>query len=149
MYLDEPVSKWPPLRVTWSKDPDGRDWAFDGDPPEWAAPVGKLRLGSALTAEIHAHLIYARKIDCVEELREGAIDDKIEDVINHWKDGDALTPPVLRIVEINGVKKIDIADGNHRFNVAHLTGEIKITFLASPVDSASLEALIPSLVWKP
>lgn len=148
MYLEKPVGAWPALQVTWSEEPDERYWAFDGDIPDWAVPAGKLRLGYALISEIHAHLIYARKIDCVEELREGAIDDKIEDVINHLKDGDALTPPVLRIVKINGVIKIDIADGNHLFNVAHLTGEINIAFLASPVDSVSLEALIPSLVWK-
>lgn len=148
MYINKQVSKWPPLQVTWNEDPDERKWAFDGDPPAWAAPVGKLRLGYALTAEIHEHLIYARKIHSVGELREGAIDDKIEDVINHWKNGDALTPPVLRIVEINGVKKIDIGDGNHRFNVAYLSGEINVPFLALPADSACLESLIPSLAWK-
>jgi len=148
MYLDEPVSNWPQLQVTWSEKPNERYMAFDGDIPEWAAPPENLLLGHALISDIHVHLIYARRIDNVEQLREGAIDDKIEEVINHWINGDALTPPALRIVEINSVKKIDIPGGNHRFNVANLSGENTINFLASSSDSQSLEELIPSLKWK-
>ncbi|PQY25368.1 hypothetical protein CDU03_20005 [Cronobacter sakazakii] len=85
--------------------------AFDGDIPDWAHPPEKLRLGYALTSEIHAHLIYVSKIHSVEELREGAVDDKIEAVINCWKESKALTPPALRIVNDEGVEKIYIAGG--------------------------------------
>ncbi|GEM_PF-6255425 len=149
MYLEKPVGEWPALQVTWSEDPDERYWAFDGDIPDWAVPAGKLRLGYALISEIHVHLIYVSKIHSVEELREGAVDDKIEDIINCWKEGKALTPPALRIVNDESVQKIYIAGGNHRFNVAYLTGLKLIAFLACPADAAYLTALIPSLVWKP
>ncbi|EMW0831575.1 MULTISPECIES: hypothetical protein [Enterobacteriaceae] len=148
MYLEKPVGEWPALKVTWSEEPDERDWAFDGDIPDWAVPTGKLRLGYALISEIHAHLTYASKIHSVDELREGAVDDKIEEVINCWKDGKALTPPALRIVNDKGVKKIYIAGGNHRFNVAYLSGEETIAFLASSTDWQNLEEFIPSLEWK-
>ena len=149
MYLEKPVSEWPVLQVTWSEEPNERDWAFDGNIPDWAVPTGNLLLGYALISEIHAHLAYASKIHSVEELREGAVDDKIEAVINYWKEGKALTPPALWIFDNDGVKKIHIAGGNHRFNVARLSGEEKIAFLARPADSVYLKNLIPSLVWKP
>lgn len=148
MYLEKPVGEWPRFQVMWSEEPDERDLAFDSNIPDWATPTKELRLGYALISEIHAHLIYASKIHSVEELREGAVDDKIEDVINWWIEGKALTPPALRVVNDNGVKKICIAGGNHRFNVAYLTGEEKIAFLASSTDLRALENFIPSLKWK-
>ncbi|MFH7803461.1 hypothetical protein [Enterobacter cloacae] len=148
MYLEKSVGEWPALKVTWSEEPDERNWAFDGEIPDWAVPIGELRLGYALILEIHAHLTYASKIHTVDELREGAVDDKIEGVINCWKDGKALTPPALRIVNAGGVKEIHIAGGNHRFNVAYLSGVETIAFLASSTDSQDLEEFIPSLIWK-
>lgn len=101
-----------------------------------------------MISEIHNHLIFVRKIHTIEELREGAVDDKVEEVIDHWKEGFALTPPALRIVEVNGVKLLDIAGGNHRFNVANLCGVTMIDFLASSADTQDLNTLIPSIKWK-
>lgn len=73
--------------------------------------TGQLRPGYALISETHAHLTCAGKIHAVGELREGAVDDKTEDVINCWKEGKALTPPALRKVNDKGIRKIDIEAG--------------------------------------
>ncbi|MFK3843855.1 MULTISPECIES: hypothetical protein [Serratia] len=144
MYIDQLIAAWPRLTVKWSLDPQKWHLAFDGDVPDWAK---NLRLGRAQLAEIHKHLCFNSKICSVEELRDGGAADKVEKVINHWQQGDALTPPALCIINERNVDKILIAGGNHRFNVAYLTGEITIYFLASCNDSAGLQNFMPSLVW--
>lgn len=147
MYIDQPVAAWPRLTIKWSLDPQKWHLAFDGEIPAWANPLQNLRLGKALTSDIHKHLCFNSKIHSVEELREGCDEDKAKKVINHWQQGDALTPPALRIINEKNVDKIFIAGGNHRFNVVYLTGEKMIYFLASCNDSAGLQDFIPSLAW--
>ncbi|GLH22924.1 hypothetical protein ENT52713_03200 [Enterobacter sp. 200527-13] len=49
MYLEKPVGEWPALQVTWSEEPDGRYWAFDGHEAEKEQGVSGLTPASMTT----------------------------------------------------------------------------------------------------
>lgn len=146
MYLNKHPSQWPNLSVNWDHEKSNWHYAFDSDPPDWAKD---MILGEALLSDIHPNLFFNSKVDCYKEFWKSCIEDKAEEVIKHWANGEALTPPALWICKEQGVNKILIAGGNHRFNVAFLSGEEKISFLTSVEHKTRLEALLPSLKWIP
>lgn len=146
MYVNKPTSAWPPLKVNWAYDSAKWIYSFDGKFPDWVQP-DKLRLGRAPIAEIHKHLVFNSKIHNLKEFWDGASEDKAEEVIRGWSVAESMSPPVLMSWPKGNCYEINLAGGNHRFNIAKLVGEINIPFLAIESHKEILTGLLPSVEW--
>jgi len=79
------------------------------------------------------------------ELWTAHFKDNIAEIILHWSEGMALTPPMIRVFKDLGAQEVTINDGSHRLAVARALGVRKLHILMDKNKFPELRIMLPSL----
>lgn len=79
------------------------------------------------------------------ELWTAHFNDKIAEIVLHWSEGLALTPPMIRAFKELGDEEVTINDGSHRLAVARALGVKKLHILMDKNVFSELRIMLPSL----
>lgn len=145
-YIGTDANEWPKLDINWDLNQDNFHLSLDGvSADKFTEDYSEgLLIGKTLIEDIYENLFYNSKIRDCNDFWKLCAKGKACGIIGRCLAKKPITPPM--ITPYNGT--LIIVGGNHRFNVARLSGAIEIYFITPKESQNEFIEILPSVAWK-